>query len=335
MPAGESIHLSGLIVLYWDHILTFRTLAFSGLVPFTYQPTLVTADELKYFWKRPLSKGSYLFFVNRYLNFFANTVIFHYIFLQGQSKSSFSSLTAVLRCDILANYHQFLLVASQIVVGLIMATRVYALWNRDRKILWTIVLVALGCVGVAAWSVASVSGHHQRSTCPPPNLTQATAFKHSIAWTGMLVFDMTIFVLTVVKSYRGMYINGQRVPVPLLELLLRDELNSIMTIANIANVGSFYFKDPHMRGSFGTPASAIAISLASRLNINLRADMQRLMNPDTNLTIPRTALRFESDPSSSEGTDSTALHEIRSKPERSGADGTTSHDNNDIREVDI
>ncbi|KAH8796792.1 hypothetical protein DL96DRAFT_1566109 [Flagelloscypha sp. PMI_526] len=128
-------------------------------------------------------------------------------------------------CTALNKYDQALLVATQVFVGIILAIRVYALWNRNKWILWLIILMALGFGGVAGWSIASapdsdVTG--EDGQCPEPGIAPQTAIRHAVAWDCMFAFDTIIFALTMVRGYRATRESGRRLSVPLVDVMLRD-----------------------------------------------------------------------------------------------------------------
>ncbi|ETW76148.1 hypothetical protein HETIRDRAFT_422723 [Heterobasidion irregulare TC 32-1] len=89
-------------------------------------------------------------------------------------------------------------------------------------------------------------------------------------WEAQMLFDITVFGLTLVQSYkhrenlrwfRGLQMERSGT-LELVELLFRD----VMALVNLANVLTFY--DP-LRGSLSTFASCVSITMMSRLVLNL------------------------------------------------------------------
>ncbi|KAH8810425.1 hypothetical protein DL96DRAFT_1627132 [Flagelloscypha sp. PMI_526] len=66
-----------------------------------------------------------------------------------------------------------------------------------------------------------------------------------------------------------------------------------MTVANAANVGTFYLNSPHLRGSLSALASSISVTLASRIMLNLHRSHTELMIPSAYITAVRSNIRFQ------------------------------------------
>ncbi|KAH9171083.1 hypothetical protein EDB89DRAFT_1193700 [Lactarius sanguifluus] len=57
----------------------------------------------------------------------------------------------------------------------------------------------------------------------------------------------------------------------LLDVLLRDGALyfAVMALANLANIFTFYFSRPALKGFLSTPASCVSVTLCSRLVLHL------------------------------------------------------------------
>ncbi|KAH8810473.1 hypothetical protein DL96DRAFT_1627287 [Flagelloscypha sp. PMI_526] len=267
---SASLQLCALLVLYWDHLLTLP-------------------EEIEYLWKRPIRRGAGLFFLNRYLTSTGNILLFYFIFMEGHPTL----------CGILKKYHQALLKASQVVVAIVLAYRLYAIWNCDKRILTIICILVASGAAIAGWSIASSPDADEDSEggCPQPGLSKQVAVRRAIPWECMFVYDLIVFLLTVVKSYQGMNKSGgvgMKSQMPLLNVMVRDGTLYFLaiTLANAANVGSFYLGSSRMRGSLSTFASSISVSLASRIILNLHKRIERLAMPSLDMNVLRSRIQF-------------------------------------------
>ncbi|KAF8072078.1 hypothetical protein FPV67DRAFT_1483845 [Lyophyllum atratum] len=79
--------------------------------------------------------------------------------------------------------------------------------------------------------------------CVPP-IDRADAKRLASAWTGMLLFDILIFSMTVYKSLRRSPARDRT----LLHILLRDGAIyfGIMAIVGLANILSFHLSPVHI-----------------------------------------------------------------------------------------
>ncbi|KAH8810558.1 hypothetical protein DL96DRAFT_1627569 [Flagelloscypha sp. PMI_526] len=213
-----------------------------------------------------------------------NILLFHYIFLEGHSAM----------CGIFKKYHQALLIASQVVVAVVLAYRVYAIWNCDKRILSTICILVTSGASIAGWSIATSPEADEDSEggCPQPGLSKEVAIRRAIPWECMLAFDIVVFLLTLAKGYRHIHQDGgfkTSSQTPLLNVILRDAI----TLANAANVGSFYLASSRLRGSLSTLASSISVSFASRIMLNLHESLDRLAMPSLDINVLRSRIQFQ------------------------------------------
>ncbi|KAF8881029.1 hypothetical protein CPB84DRAFT_1792093, partial [Gymnopilus junonius] len=119
-------------ILYYDYLLTFK-------------------DEVGRYWTKPSTwtLGTVLFFINRY------SPIFGYIPVVLLSFWSWPTPNRLKVCFGLNQYHQYLLVFVQIIVGCIAALRTYAIYACSRFILVLILSVGLGMGAYGLFSVLS------------------------------------------------------------------------------------------------------------------------------------------------------------------------------------
>ncbi|KAJ7655486.1 hypothetical protein B0H17DRAFT_1214005 [Mycena rosella] len=199
-------------------------------ISFLYWDHLITLDlEVHHIWKRRKTTGTYWFFINRYLGFISNIPV------------------AIL---------PFFSLAPQ--------------WSMH---------------GQHALP-SSASGCHVE-------ITGATVQQLAFPWEGLFVFDTVIFGLTVFNAYTTTRQLGSLMHLPLHRIIMRDGVSfllfeqntfdiahdlrypifrvmfSIMALANLANICTFYLGGPLFHDSFATFASCISVTMMSRLMLNL------------------------------------------------------------------
>ncbi|KAI0807434.1 hypothetical protein C8Q74DRAFT_1362936 [Fomes fomentarius] len=241
---NNSLAVVALTMLYYDYCLTFQR-------------------EIEHFWKRArFTVVSTLFVTNRYLGLLGPIPVVLEYFVQLPSPR------------FLQRYHQYYAIISQVIVGVVLIARTFALYNRSRRVL--VALIVLGCVLVATTFIATnvktiavtanASSEHIGFGCDL-SLTAQQGLRSAVGWFAMLCLDTTIFALTVIKSVqmRHSINNG------LLQVLIRDGsmYYAILVVANIANILTFMIGDSN-RGLATTLTNALSTTLISRICLNLR-----------------------------------------------------------------
>ncbi|KAI0752175.1 hypothetical protein C8Q74DRAFT_1222530 [Fomes fomentarius] len=176
-----------------------------------YEYLLTLHMEIEQFWQRQFSWASVLFFLNRY-----SSIFFH--------------------LPLLCEY---------ILVLLIMRT--YALYNRNRKVVIFLSVVAATGGIIGGWvMLKTMPGiHHTASSatqggeqinyngCITLLLTSEIKY-HAIAWSTVLAFDTIVFLLTLLRALNP----GLASPDGLFYIMLQDGTAyfSIIAIFHVANV---------------------------------------------------------------------------------------------------
>ncbi|KAJ7773976.1 hypothetical protein B0H16DRAFT_1510583 [Mycena metata] len=236
-------HVIGISILYYDHLITLDA-------------------EINYIWKRR-TLSAYLFFVNRYLGFFSNIPVGILPFITVSTRFCMRATLA----------RQIQLCATQVVVVAIMIFRMYALYGRSLRVVWLLLGVGAGVVGVVVWSMydqgstpAFLRGCHVAIMQSTHGSTGLAA-----AWEGSFVLDSTIFGLTVFNACTTIRRLGSLANLPLHRVIVRDGALyfGAMALANLANICTFYLGAPLSRGAMSTVASCMSVVLISRLMLNL------------------------------------------------------------------
>ncbi|KII89229.1 hypothetical protein PLICRDRAFT_91645 [Plicaturopsis crispa FD-325 SS-3] len=239
--------LVGMIVLYYDQILT-------------------TLDEINCIWTRPRSISAILFLLNRWLAFVGNIPILVITFTETG-----------INCNKYYLSRQVLLLFNECLVGWLCALRMYALYRRSRRVLVFLILVAVVLVSLAAWSITGQTNLVAPPVYPGCHVgdSSETGIHLAIAWELLFVFDATIFVLTVSATYKehrrlqGL-MSTSRQP-HLLTLLFRDGAMyfGIMALSNLSNILTYYLTSLYLKGAMSTFATNLAVTMMSRLMLNL------------------------------------------------------------------
>ncbi|KAI6142603.1 hypothetical protein BKA82DRAFT_4189048 [Pisolithus tinctorius] len=161
-------------------------------------------------------------------------------------------------CKPLMLYDSATIVVVQVICGVVMIMRVYALYERSRCVLALLLWVAVCGIVVGGWAFSSLP------STPPAVLapTQAPSIGYvAAAWSGQLLFDALVFGLTL---WRSVYSRTPRRR-SITDVLLRD--GAVMSAANLGNIIALLDNVKNIADSF---TSIISATMISRLMLNLR-----------------------------------------------------------------
>ncbi|KAL1750228.1 hypothetical protein FB107DRAFT_294689 [Schizophyllum commune] len=237
---ADVCHLLGVTVLFYDHAIT--------LVP-----------EITRIWRRPKTRGSYLFLLNRYFGFFGGATVTVLNFCAMPRET----------CRSVNLFREIYIVVTQIIVSMLMLIRVYAVFSRDRRVLVGLLSYAAVGIALAGWALFGQTSAAEPAVvkclvytpkAEPGNLLTVILQGLSIIWLTMLAYDLIVFVLTAGKTARA--VRQPRAP-PLVSILLRDGAwsSSILSWSN-----------PYLKGTLATAVSSLSITLLSRMMLNLHGE---------------------------------------------------------------
>ncbi|CAK5262451.1 unnamed protein product [Mycena citricolor] len=290
---------------------------YSSLVSFTllyYDYVLTLEWEVARYWGLRCTAPSVLFFLNRYGTLFGMVPVVMQNFWAAESSprkfavrggslarqglgelTASSSRPSRCECDVLEMYHSFFSLVIQIIIGVMLILRTYALYERSRRVLGFVVGVAALVIAVAVWAVVAGPTTAADVKMPPLDLdrgcaagvTRSQAAGLAIAWSSMMLFDCVIFVLTLYRALSRRRAMGFQ----LLTVLLRDGAIyfGVMVLINVANILTFFMgkvdimftsdflvacsscnQQPYTKGVLATFTSTISSVMISRLMLNLR-----------------------------------------------------------------
>ncbi|KAJ7734073.1 hypothetical protein B0H16DRAFT_155595 [Mycena metata] len=253
------------------------------LVPFTvlvYEYLLTLEREVSMFWGIRLTWASFFFYLNRYTSLFGTLPIL----IQYYSTTTDPRKQPV--CRILRGYHQYFALLSQVVVAAMLIMRTFALYQRSKPIMAFMLVVTFG-VFVSAL-VILFSGNDIDTLAPniaafgcPEGTSRAKSLRLAGAWSGMLVFDIMIFFLTLARAFK---MNAAARRGDLLTLLVRDGsiYFGLIVLINACNIGTYTMSGPFLRGGATTVTNAASSVMISRLMFNIRDP--ELRRPHSNNT---------------------------------------------------
>ncbi|KAL4244458.1 hypothetical protein ABKN59_008693 [Abortiporus biennis] len=272
----KQLHLTGVVITYYDYLLT-------------------SGDEARYIWG---CKGSilWIFYFNRYFSILALIPEIMEIFI-----SPSPSWETV--CSGLKTYVQVSIVIAQLVTSVTLLLRTYALYDRSRKILAVILVIGFPLIGLIIWSVVTQHADSLTTIGCVVIGTRDVQSKLGFAWVALIAYEMLIFILTVMKTYRERN-TTYRTTVghvgSLMELMCRDGAVyfAIMVCCSTANTVTFYMAPPVLQGCLSRLASSVSVSLISRLIINLRKQyFARRQATNTSLDPEILSLSYDNIPS--------------------------------------
>ncbi|KAJ7487970.1 hypothetical protein FB451DRAFT_1226075 [Mycena latifolia] len=239
----NSCHLLGISILFWDHLITLD-------------------KEITYLWVRKKSSSSLWFFAVRYIGLGGNIPVLLF---------SFMTLSPTV-CTQYSFLHQIVLVATQFLVSVIMLLRTWALYGRDKRVLGSLVALGACLLAVCSWAV---QGQKAIPVAIYPGchlgVSEISGYHLSATWAALFLYDSIVFGMTLFKTYSTRRQLGSGNNLPIHRLIVRDGALyfAAMALANLANIVTYYSTGPLLRGSLGTFANCISITMMSRLMLNL------------------------------------------------------------------
>jgi hypothetical protein len=196
------------VILYYDYLLTLPL-------------------EIQRFWTlRTFSWATFFFFFNRYLAILGHIPVILLTFWNSADLAYKSNI-----CHLLQSFHQYLEVIIQLVVGILLIMRVYALYDRSRWVVVLFITFAAVDIGIGCWAIISKSSIH----LPPQDLeisapgcalpiSHEQGTRLALAWGGQLAYDAVVFFLTLYKSILIVRTSHR----PLISTLLRDGKSALI-----------------------------------------------------------------------------------------------------------
>jgi len=241
---------SSLVILYYDYLLTLP-------------------EEIARYWdsQRKASLAWSLFFLNRYFCLLGHIpIIFQLFWLSSDSRHTKT-------CAQLVKVHEYMITIGQVIIGICLLLRTYALYGRTRLMLAILTMTALAEMVYVVWQTVAEKGSSTPSSisgfegCLLPIGPQASSQLRSL-WIDQLCFDVLIFALTLYKAVQAFRGGGSSI----LSIMLRDGTIyfGVMIITAIVGIIDFGFFPSYVRGVTASFGNVLASTMLSRLMLNLR-----------------------------------------------------------------
>ncbi|KAL4244464.1 hypothetical protein ABKN59_008689 [Abortiporus biennis] len=265
----NEFYLVGIVVLYYDHIITFDR-------------------EVAHMWYRN-GRIPWLFFINRYFAPIAYIAV---------NISPFMPSRTVAECKKSSSAIAIVTLISHVIVGVVLVLRTFALYGRSFKILGFILIVSMPLIGTAVWSLFSqrIDDENVVLGCNTA-AAKGSGVRLAIPWEAIVCFDVLIFTLTVVKTIRERRSEHTIVFGHFGSIIFRDAAIYFATMAcvNIANAATFYVPSPSIEGCLSSLSTSVSVSLTSRLLINLQKKTLGRSTELISLTEFATSVHFRND----------------------------------------
>jgi len=147
--------------------------------------------------------------------------------------------------------------------GILLAMRVYALYYRNKWVLSVVILEAAAAIAVSCWTLIRLLPGGAISESPTPAYRKPVA----VAFSGLLLFDFTIFILTMARSF---HLWNRREP--FIHRLFIDGLlyYGVICSLNVLNIVILVGIQPRIDLSTPIFTNVVSVVMVSRIMINLR-----------------------------------------------------------------
>ncbi|KAJ7096601.1 hypothetical protein B0H15DRAFT_825705 [Mycena belliarum] len=246
------------------HLIVSRHLVFAPFSILIYDYALTFEQEVTRYWGTSLTWGTLLFYINRYSALLGTVpIVVEYLLVTDDSNKI---------CRGLQMYHQYFALMSQILVSVMLITRTYALHERNKLVLALMITVTVVAIINAMVLLLAIRSPNTlspvlRSLGCPSASPHALSQRQAGGWSGMLVFDVMIFALTVYKSLKYGTRGGE-----LFDLLFRDGAMyfGILIASNVINILTYTRGGPVLSGAATSFTNILSSVMLSRLMLNLR-----------------------------------------------------------------
>ncbi|KAH9954762.1 hypothetical protein BC827DRAFT_1240949 [Russula dissimulans] len=255
------------------HLFLIYGLNIVPLVILFYDYALTLSCEVEYFWPHQNRVGwvPCIFLFTRYFSVLGHVPIL-IVLVPGPGISIWHAQF----CNTMRQYNGYFGMVLQSLVSVLCATRVYALYNKSHYVILGLLALIITSAAIGMVAMATESGDSPVSL--PYSVVRGWIFYLalsdeggrflSIAWSGVLAFDIIVFALTVYKAIKVGY------KVPLIRGLVRDGslYFFVLSSINLANILILQYAPTLLKNS-GTPlTNVLSTTLVSRMMLRMRSD---------------------------------------------------------------
>ncbi|KAJ7196401.1 hypothetical protein GGX14DRAFT_673289 [Mycena pura] len=308
--------------LYRSLVLASSTYVWQVAVLLTYDYTLTLATEVKFIWAAKLRPSICWFLGLRYIGLVANIAnsVIYFADLSPEVRVPLFSWVRVLndlfsavciRIDIysfvvLKFLHSScvkmqlvwkgFLVIQEVLVECTLIMRVFAMYDRNWRILILLLVVFSPWPALAVWDTIKL-GQPQIFSVPGISgcaliIPRTSIFRLAGGWEAQIACDILVFLLTI----RRAYVQRETFPRYAGTLLWRMTTDGagIIIFANAANLVTFYLGDNLLAGFLSWFVTSLSVVLLSRLMLNLHeaAAVGTTMEEPSTIELDSATLRF-------------------------------------------
>lgn len=158
-----------------------------------------------------------------------------------------------------------------------MGMRIYGLYQKNRSVFIFLLAIGLCAITAGCWAIISSSADSTTlslsqwelmSTMDCSYYSSHSSLYLAVAWSGQLMFDFAVFLLTLWSSLCVRMVGSRNVT----DILLRDGTLyfAVMCGANIANIAMLLVAMNPLQSLLGPFTNIISSLMISRLMLNLR-----------------------------------------------------------------
>ncbi|KAL1672539.1 hypothetical protein EV122DRAFT_171045, partial [Schizophyllum commune] len=186
--------------------------------------------EIEYIWLQPKRRASYIFIAFQYLSL----ILIFAVMISGlwDAPPKVRPSVSLRACKFIWIMEYVALTIIVVVVNVLMSLRVYAIFARDKRVLCVLLVYLVAAITLALWvaispvppSEENVVGNYAPGFAQRcPMLVPRTLYVFSYVWLAILWgvimgFDLTVFAMTVYKTFGAIC----EPHMPLTHILLRD-----------------------------------------------------------------------------------------------------------------
>ncbi|CAL1715324.1 unnamed protein product [Somion occarium] len=272
------MHTAATVLIWYDYFLTL-------------------SDEIQYFWGRRLTWATSLFFINRY------------VVLLTQTFNLYPKVASHVTFQVSKIAIGFILTGSgvlqQFIVDMILCVRLYAIYNKSKRVLFFLLTLLFACTISSIAVIAVVALRTRGTTTPAPGLSQCTIetpYKVLwLFWIPILVYESTGFSMVLYKAYQ--YLKERRLlrgtsfhTDSLIAVLYRDSLLYFAGIFALYVTTCVIFSnpDPSISGIMDGPTLVLDAIMGSRVLFNLRSEDRKRENVKSTAVGNITTVEFAS-----------------------------------------
>ncbi|KAH8828603.1 hypothetical protein DL96DRAFT_1595160 [Flagelloscypha sp. PMI_526] len=242
------LHLVPIVILFYDHLITFD-------------------NEYRWIWKKPKTFSSYAFLINRYVALLGNITV-----LYGEFSHPWEP--TVRSCKRFQLWREVIMFFSQVACVVLLTLRVWALWERSKRVLYLMSAWGAILAGLAGFSLTGqkTQAGHGELGCHLKLMSGVTSTRLASVWEVVLAYDLTVIVLICIQTAKTRKRIGTQMRSSLLSTVLHDGILyfALISSVNLINTTSYYtIEEPYLKGYFNTFSSCISVTLISRLMLNL------------------------------------------------------------------